>query len=201
MAIMSLEDMELRLMAKRANQRLVSLEKTFGKDTAAAELAEFYIGAPSRSGKYRFPENPTKLSEDQKADLYGMLTNFLNDPYSNVKAERQRRNLIEEAMKSTPTAKEEKTTMQSVKAPKNKMAAVIGTDRIRQEKRFWKLFNYAKEQGLNKRFDYRTVARAISNRLARHGAGTMAGIRKAIEKASREENFTRRRLEREIANA
>ena len=86
--ILSLQELELRTLSKRANQRLLELERYMKRTESsyhpAVELAHFLL-----EGRKRFQEDPTRLSEDQKQEQLFAVTAFLNEPQSTITGTKQ----------------------------------------------------------------------------------------------------------------
>lgn len=153
----SLEDVELRKLAKRANQRLVRLEKWQSEHgtgfTPAYEQAMFYLSG--KKGLLRFKEDPSKLSADEKAELRFKVTAFLNNPLSERKGLNQREKIRQQI--KAGIGEEEKGLL-----------AKLGLQQptADNEKKFWTLFDKAKSIGLTKAFDYKTIANILSWKMA-----------------------------------
>lgn len=187
---LSLEDAELRRMSKAANQRLVRLEKWQSDHgsgfTPAYEQARFYIG--DRNGRMmRFQEDVTKLTEEEKREQRFKVTAFLNNPLST----RQELNKREKLKKKVIEAGGEEA-----KGLFEKLG--LKTDGQEQEHKFWTLFDKAKAIGLNKTFDYRTIANLISWKLEERSPRVFRKIAQWLMDLDNFEEMSRRRLFEEI---
>lgn len=187
---LSLEDDELRRMSKRANERIVRLEK-WQRDhgsgfTPAYEQARFYVG--DRNGRMmRFQEDVTKLSEEEKREQRFKVAAFLHNPLST----RQELNKREKLKK-----KIEKEGGEEAKGLFAKLGLQV--DEQKQEKQFWQLFDKAKAIGLTKTFDYRTIANLISWKLEERSPKVFRKIAEWLMDLNNYEEMSRRRLFEEI---
>ena len=156
MPLRSLEDEELRLMAKKANQRLRNLEK-FERESGvgpspAQRLADFYL--EDFGGRTRFPESVDNLDEETKALLRAATSNFLLEETSKVRGYRQSIELYGEVEAEFEPPEDEGGDR--VENPFE-----YEGDRSNYDK-FWYLWNRAKNSGLSKSFEYATLQKALS---------------------------------------
>ena len=156
----STEDNELRRYSKRANERLRRLEKWQKEHksgfTPAYEQAMFYL-QNKKEGLVRFKENIDNLSEEEKREQLFKVTAFLTNPLSERKALNRREKIRQKIEKGMEELKEEN------KGLFNKVG--IQKKDETNEKQFWTLFDTAKQLGLVKAFDYKTIAKVLSWKL------------------------------------
>ena len=183
MPLRSIEDEELRLMAKKVNQRLRNLEN-FEKENGygpspAQQLADFYL--EDFGGRTRFPEY-------DKALLRAATSNFLAEDTSTVRGYRQSIELygeVEAAFDGQENEGEDK-----VENPFE-----YESQRDRYDK-FWYLWNRAKNSGLSKSFEYVTLQKALSwaIRQSRGNDEVIEKIAEDIDKLAKMKDLTRRKM-------
>lgn len=168
---------ELSKYAKRANQRLLRLERWEEKEgykpTDAHRLALFYL-----DGKKRFTESKSsieKMSEKDIRALQKMVSNFLNDPASEVRYAKKERELSEYLRKQQRRRSDDEEGSKTVNP--------FIDDDERRSKAFWRIYKRAKNGGLMKAFNYKTVARAISWALKKTPAIMLGKKEKRLNKA------------------
>lgn len=107
------EQREYRRLAKQANQRAVRLERYLSENEEAPagglRLYQFYIRQSIGDKKKRFPEDPTKLSQEQLETYTVELSTFLSADLSRVGSVRRTEGLYKEYKRMK--AKEAKTEM------------------------------------------------------------------------------------------
>ena len=156
MPLTSLDDLELRSKAKRANQRLRDLEK-FELESGvgpspAQQLAAFYL--EDFGGRERFPERLGSLSEETKDMLQAALSNFLMEDTSTVRGYKQSLELYGEV----ELARED-----YIEGTEGGGINPFSEEKEKEDyNTFYKLFDRARNQGLTKIFDYKTLKNALS---------------------------------------
>lgn len=225
--LQSIDDIELRQMAKQANQRLVRLERWMKENDVqtnqAYDVARFML-----EGKKRFKERISdKMTQQEKDEERYAVTAFLNNPLSQVGEAKKQQNLKKEIEKAAAELQNQMKPMKqgegvkkikqkdklSDKAPAPDQNQIEGQAILTslsteakpeltktKEKQFWRIFNKAKEIGLNKSFDYRDLAKAITWRL-KSAKGTTRQIVRAMMRVTKEENLNRRMLFEAIGRA
>ena len=190
MPLRSLEDEELRLMAKKGNQRLRNLEK-FERESGvgpspAQRLADFYL--EDFGGRTRFPESVDNLDEETKALLRAATSNFLLEETSTVRGYRQSIELYGEVEAEFEPPEDEGGDR--VENPFE-----YEGDRSNYDK-FWYLWNRAKNSGLSKSFEYATLQKALSwaIRQSRGNSEVIEKIAEDIDKLAKMKDLTRRKL-------
>ena len=190
MALRSLEDEELRLMAKKVNQRLRNLEgfeKKEGYGPSPAQLlADYYL--EDFGGRTRFPENIDNLEEYDKALLRAATSNFLNEETSTVRGYRQSIELYGEVEAQFEPPEDEGG--ERVENPFD-----YEGDRPNYDN-FWYLWNRAKNSGLSKSFEYGTLQKALSwaIRQSRGNEEVINKIAEDIDKLAKMKDLTRRKM-------
>lgn len=196
----SQDDEELRRMAKRANQRLVRLERfeeTSGSEPGDAhKMALWYL-----DGKKRFTESGTKIDSmtaKEKSKLRRQLSNFLNAVGSKVKDVKRELEIVrkqKELMKFVRDDKKDKGSSQ--------VNPLIGDKR--KEKAVWDLFKKARDAGLTKSFNYKTIARALAWRVQQAKSSRLSELTRRVTKTlddlARKEELNRRELLSAIAKS
>ena len=197
---LSSDDRELQLLSKKANERLVRLEKWQKEhDTGyspAYEQAKFYQGMTQIKGKAvvkRFKEDVRKMTAEEKAEQKFKVTAFLNNPLSQRKELNRRLKLEEQIRKATGEEPEKKGLFEKLKLSK--------PDTEKEENQFWTLFDLAKARGLNRTFDYKTLANLISWKMEERSDRIFRRIAEALLDLKIDENLTRRALEEAIQEA
>lgn len=226
--VLSLSDLELQTLSKRANQRMLRLERLQAKEgtghNQAYQTAQFML-----EGRHRFKEKVDKLTEEQKAEQLYAVTAFLNNPLSLEKAEKQRialkkeldaeiKRQIKEGLKPSKAKKAAEKVLKG-KIKEGQLDTVIDYNAIeqteiltsladeakpeldkRKEAQFWRIFNKAKAIFKNTTFEYRTYAKAITWRL-QQGKATTRQIVRAMSNVVKNENLDRRMLYDAIGRA
>lgn len=155
MPLTSLEDIELRNMAKKANQRLRNLEK-FERESGAGpspaqQLAAFYL--EDFGGRERFPERLGSLSEETKDMLRAAVSNFLTEETSTVRGYKQSLELYGVV----------EWTREDYEETEGGGVNPFSEEKEKEDyNTFYKFFDRARNQGLTKVFDYKTLKNALS---------------------------------------
>ena len=191
--LLNSDDRELRRLSKQANQRIVRLERYQEKEglgyTPAYEQARFYLNDKT-VGKMRFQENPSRLTEEQKKEQLFKVTAFLNNPLSQVKAIKNREKIRRDIEKQGLEIPDDKGLFDKLVLQK--------PDSEKEEKQFWQLFDTAKAQGLVKAFDYRTISKIISWKLAERSDRVFRRIAEWMLNIENVEKKNRKQLFEEI---
>lgn len=195
MPLISLEDQELHAMAKKANRRLRDLERYeaqagVGKSNAQ-RLADFYL--EDFGGRARFPEAQNtiaNLDPETKAFLQNAVANFLIEETSTVRGYKQSLELYGEMEDQGMLDDLDDEEADAGLNPFDKEKAPEQYDS------FWKLFDQARRQGLNKTFDYKTLKQAIgwAVRQSKGDQAILEKISEDITKLSQMKKLTRRQL-------
>lgn len=176
-----MSDDEFRRTARQVNQRIRRVEQYLEtsdlEDTDALRLARYYL---TGTGRKRFPENPARLTDEEKEYFRDAMANVLNDTTSSVQNIKTREYLADSIRKA-------------VRAPMGEFNPFAG-ESFGQD--FYDLFNQAKRQGLVQAFDYKTISKIISWRIKKRRSGNtvVENISRAIEKAAATKKITRKEL-------
>lgn len=188
MPLTNVDDIELRNMAKKVNQRLRNLEK-YEADSGvgqspAQRLADYYL--EDFGGRKRFPENIDKLGEEAKDFLRGALSNFLAEETSTVRGWKQAVALYEVVNPELDID----TSRQG--EPFNPFL----DEEDEKRKQFFDLYDQARNAGLAKLFDYKTLKHAIGWAVRQAGGdkAIISKIAEDINKLANKKDLTRRKL-------
>lgn len=143
---------EFRTLAKRANQRLVRLEREIAATGApegargnAYTLAEYYLG---QLGRRRWSESPTALSEDEFNEQFAQINQFLAEESSTVsgfRALHASRRQYEEWVKT-----------------RKKYNVDESVEHSQQDWNFYEAMRTLRFLGIDKMFDYREIMAAVA---------------------------------------
>ena len=160
---------EVRKLAKRANQRIVRLERLVssegyeGVTPDALELAHYYL---DKRELHRFPEHPAKYSTSDLYDLRIEITNFLNERTSKageVKAvNREIKKLQKKWEEYSQKASEDRQAGSGANDNRKEGLENVDNVVINSPDKFMNIMRLFHQLNLDKVFDYRTIAQNIS---------------------------------------
>ena len=142
---------ELKKLSKRANQRIVRLEREFGKDTWATKklrdrLATEPLQAWTRTGRVKV--NKSMTITQMKATIKAT-QQFLNSKTSRVKGVKQVRKTVIKSIAESLGTEEENLSNEEAEALYDMLSDDYVTDILRYipASEFWALIEDAKENG------------------------------------------------------
>lgn len=196
----------LKQMAKRANQRLLRLEREASKNLdedgkpikgEAHELAEYYLG---KRGRKRWSERVATLALNEVKEQLVEIANFLNTDTSKIKEYKKflefRNSILKEMEEYNElrTPEEENSNANRLKGLGKVVNGLSGKD----ANTVIDLIRVAHKVKLDKVFGYRTIAKAIGmmldNKMSRYA------MVKMLSDAAKDKDITRTKFLKNIRN-